>query len=75
MEKLKLLIACLAVCALVISVLGCITSGKEKYRDEYMSFEYPKEWNVTGIEDYGSHGESVTLKSSDNQSVSIIHRP
>jgi len=29
MEKLKLLIACIAVCALVISVLGCITSGKE----------------------------------------------
>jgi len=40
-----------------------------------MSFKYPKEWNVIEIEDYGSHGESVTLKSPDNQSVSIFIDP
>jgi len=67
MGKLKLLIACLAVCSIIISASGCI-GGKKTYDGKTMTFEYPDDWRI--VKDYG---DGVLLKDKDNSSwISII---
>jgi len=61
MGELKLLIACLAVCSIIIFASGCIggeeggNGGKRTFDSEYMTFEYPENWMIQGhaTNDYG----------------------
>ena len=79
MGKLKLLIACLAVCSIIISASGCI-GGKKIHDGEFMTFEYPKDWTVTGacgpnfygggdVVLFDKHGHGIGIMSVTNETL------